>query len=80
MDYEEVKRKIQQIARMSNRAIDLLPLMNSIDQLESDAEHWRNVKKAFEQGKVLYSYAEIGNYFLMDTEQDLLEWAKEVEK
>ena len=56
----------------------VLILKSKLDQLEADAELGRAVRKAFEQGKVLYSYAEIGNYFLMDTEQDLLEWAKEV--
>ena len=58
-----------------------------IKEQEKQAELGRAVMKAFEEGKELYSgvlyemggYAEIASYNLINTKQDLLEWAKEVE-
>ena len=79
MNYEEVKIKIQQIARMSNRAIDLLPLMNSIDQLEADAELGRAVKKAFNRNCEINIYDNHERVEVIINKSNLLEWAKEVE-
>ena len=61
MDYEEVKRKIRDIARLSNYAINLLPLMNSIDQLEAKAQELDRREK----GALVVAENVLGVDFLM---------------
>jgi hypothetical protein len=55
----------------------IIELEKQVEQYKSDAELGRAVRMAFEKG----GYIQIPSaWFDIDTEQDLLEWAKEVEK
>jgi hypothetical protein len=87
---EKTRKRLEETFDVVLKPWDCEKIMDchaELDQFEADAELGRAVRKAFEEGKELYSgvlyemggYAEIASYNIINTKQDLLEWAKEVE-